>query len=288
MRDRRKRVKTGKIGPLQIVFFLVLLLFSILEAPRLFDSGLTLHALDVGQGDAFLFCLPDGSKVMIDAGSRKSASELADKLRKLGVRKIDILVASHPHEDHIGGMKSVIKSFQIGKVWDSGYNHGSATQKAMLEAVREKGIRFGMPKAGFVEKIGDVTIEVLAPGEPITGSSSDANNNGMVILLTYGEVSFLMMGDIEPRGRSEIERFPRATVLKVSHHGSHNGTDKRLMSESSPEVALLSYGRGNPYGHPHEEVLRILDECGVSVYATEHGDISINTDGKEYTVRQAR
>ena len=286
----KRRVKGGKrlrIGPVQVLLFVVLLILSILELPRLWDGGLTLHAFDVGQGDAFLFRLPDGSNVMLDAGPRKSAADLVSKLRRLGVKRIDILIASHPHEDHIGGMERVIESFEIGRFWDSGYNHGSATQRAMLEAIREKGIRYGRPKSGFSEAIGEVTFKVLAPGEEtIAGTSSDANNNGIVLLATYGDVSFLMMGDVEHRGRREI-RFPRAEVLKVSHHGSRNGTDPRLLDEAAPEVAILTYGEGNAYGHPHREVMRLLEQKGIAIYATTRGDISLNTDGERLTVRQA-
>ena len=278
-----------RIGPVQIALFALLLLLALFELPRLWEGGLTLHAFDVGQGDAFLFRLPDGSTVMVDAGTRKTAPELVDKLRRLGVRRIDILVASHPHEDHIGGMAKVVESFEIGKFWDSGYNHGSSVQRAMLEAIREKGIRYGRPKAGFRETIGDVTLEVLAPGEKtIAGIASDANNNGIVLLVTYGGVSFLMMGDLEFRGRQAVGRFPEATVLKVSHHGARNGTDKKLMDEVRPRVAILSYGRGNSYGHPHRETMKLLERGGVSIYATEDGDISMNTDGERLTMRQAR
>ena len=286
---RTKGIRRIRIGPIQAILFALLLILAFFELPRLWESGLTLYAFDVGQGDAFLFRLPDGSTMMVDAGTRKAAPELVNKLRRLGVRRIDILVASHPHEDHIGGMAKVIESFEIGKFWDSGYNHGSSVQRAMLEAIREKGVRYGKPKAGFKEAIGEVTLEVLAPGETaVTGTAGDANNNGIALLVTYGGVSFLMMGDLEYRGRQAVGRFPEATVLKVSHHGARNGTDKKLLGEVQPRVAILSYGRGNSYGHPHGETMKLLEQGGVSIYATEDGDISMNTDGERLTVRQPR
>ena len=286
---RTKGTRRIRVGPLQVILFALFLFLAIFELPRLWEGGLTLHAFDVGQGDAFLFRLPDGSTVMVDAGTRKAAADLVSKLRRLGVRRIDILVASHPHEDHIGGMTKVIESFEIGRFWDSGYNHGSSIQQTMLATIQEKGIRYGRPKAGFKEMIGDVTLEVLAPGETaITGTASDANNNGIVLLVTYGGVSFLMMGDVEYRGRQAIGRFPEAAVIKVSHHGARNGTDKKLLGEVAPRVAILSYGRGNSYGHPHKETMKLLEQGGVSIYATEDGDISLNTDGERLTVRQSR
>ncbi|MDR3354521.1 MAG: MBL fold metallo-hydrolase, partial [Synergistaceae bacterium] len=251
-------------------------------------GGVTFNAVDVGQGDSLLYHFPDGSNMLVDAGTRKSARSLVSKLRKAGVRRIDILVATHPHEDHIGGMDLVLRSFPIGKVWDSGLNHGSSVQASMLRTIRELVIRFGRPRAGFKEGHGGASVEVIAPADPISGTSSDANNNSIVLTVSYGSVSFLLMGDIERGGRAAVKKFPASTVLKVSHHGSSNGTDKRLLSQTKPEVAVLSYGRGNSYGHPHKEVVRLLKDFGVTSYATLNGDIKITTDGRTYSVSQER
>lgn len=255
-----------------------------------FSEGLTFYAFDVGQGDSFMFHFPTGENLLVDAGTRKSADSLVSKLKALGVEKIDILVATHPHEDHIGGMVSVISAFDIGKVWDSGYNHGSSVQKKFLEAVKKKQIRFGRPRAGFIEDIGEAEIEVIAPRSPISGTDSDANNNSIVLRVSMGEVSFLMMGDIEERGREQAGAFPRSTVLKLSHHGSHNGTDEKLLREAEPEAVIFSYGKNNSYKHPHKKVLKLLEKYGkkhdLKSYATVNGDIRIETDGKSYKVTQ--
>jgi competence protein ComEC len=280
---RKKKAKF-----LYLALFLIAAILSVVELPNLFRSGLELHAFNVGQADALLFRFPGGENVLIDAGSRKSARSLVSKLRRLGVRKIDILVATHPHDDHIGGMSEVIREFEIDKVWDSGYNHGSPVQRDMLMLLRERKIRFGRPRPGFVEKIGDANIEVLAPVTPVSGTQSDANNNSLVLRVSYGEISFLMMGDIEDAGRERAGPFPRSTVLKVSHHGSANGTDEKLMDWVRPEIAVLTYGRGNQYGHPHKKVLDLLERYKTAVYATEDGDIIVTTDGKTRKVKQGR
>ena len=280
----RKRSKKFNIG--YLLAFLVVVLLSALEVPKFFADGMTFRAFDVGQGDSFFFSFPDGSTMLVDAGPRKTGKELVAKLRSIGVRSIDLLVATHPHEDHIGGMIEVLRSLPVGKVWDSGYNHGSNVQKEMLAIIRRKNIRFGRPRAGFIEERGEVKIEVLAPREAISGTASDANNNGVVVRVSFGEVSFLMMADVEEPGRGKIGAFPKSTVLKVSHHGSRNGTDPELLRQVAPEVAILSYGRGNSYGHPHRETTRLLSETGVKSYATANGDIEITTDGKEYSVEQ--
>lgn len=278
-------VKKRRINIIYLVLFLIAAVLSVLQPHAFFFDGLSFYAFDVGQGDSILFHFPGGENVLIDAGTRKSAKSLFMKLKQLGVRKIDILVATHPHEDHIGGMKEVIGAFEIGKIWDSGYNHGSQMQREMLEEIKRRKIRFGRPRAGFIERIGDAEIEVIAPKRQISGTNSDANNNSLILKITYGRISFLMMGDVEERGRDSAGSFPRSVVLKASHHGSRNGTDEKLLSEVKPEVAILSYGRGNPYGHPHKEVLKLFRDHRVKVYATVSGDIIMTTDGKSYSVK---
>jgi competence protein ComEC len=281
----RVSMKRSKII-ISAAMFLIAAILSAVKLPEFFSGGMSFYAFDAGQGDAFLFHFPGGENVLVDSGTGKSAGKLVSRLRALGVRKIDLAVASHPHEDHIGGMKDVINSFEVGKVWDSGYNHGSSVQKEMLEAIRGKKIRFGRPRPGFVEKIGEGRIEVLAPKSPVSGTDSDANNNSLVIRVSYGDVSFLMTGDIEEEGRRQAGPFPRSTVLKVSHHGSGNGTDDKLMRDVRPQIAILSYGKNNSYGHPHKSVLKLLEKYETPSYSTASGEIVITTDGKKFEVAQ--
>ena len=265
---------------------MIFVIMAVFELPQSSPPGLSLYAFDTGQGDAFLFCLPDGKNVLVDAGTGDFASGLVARLKSLGVKKIDVAVASHPHEDHIGGMPAVLETFPVERFWDSGYNHGSPLQRKVLTILRDKKIKFERPQAGYRETLGEVLVEVLAPVKKISGTSSDANNNCLVLRISYGNISFLMTGDMETEERKSVKKFPRTTVLKIAHHGSANGTDARLMKEVSPDAVIFTYGKGNSYGHPHRAVVELVRKSGARGYATADGEIMMNTDGRKLTVRR--
>jgi competence protein ComEC len=284
---RKRAIRNKHAIPLWALIVLFIAILSAVELPKLrTGGGFAFYAFDVGQADAFLFHFPKGENVLIDAGAKSSGPALVSRLKRLGVNKIDIAVATHPHEDHIGGMVHVLKAFPVGKFWDSGYNHGSETQRDMLAALRGRKIPYSRPKAGFKETIGGASIEVLAPVKQIRGTESDANNNSVVLRVVYGNVSFLMTGDMESEERRSVGKFPRAGVLKLAHHGSSNGTDEKMLREVSPDVVILSYGRGNSYGHPHREVTSLIRKYGAHSYATADGEIRITTDGRALKIRQ--
>lgn len=222
--------------------------------------------------------------MLIDAGPGDSGSALVRKLSALGVRKVDIFVATHPHEDHIVGFDDMVRAFEVGRIWDSGYSHGSALQRRFLRTALSEGIRFGTPKAGFSEVIGQATVAILAPDRGWRGVG--ANDNGVILRIEYGAVSFLFMTDAEEAERASVGAFPRSTVLRVAHHGSRNGTDAAFLAQVRPEVAVISYGIGNRYGHPHKEVVKMLESASVRWYGTPNGDIVISSDGKTFEIRQ--
>ncbi|HOC94201.1 MAG TPA: MBL fold metallo-hydrolase [bacterium] len=260
------------------------LLFShqgIAETPKLI-----LSAIDVGQGDSILAEFPNGQVMLVDAGGRSEGAAVVKYLRQRKVSRIDILVASHPHEDHIGGMLAVMDAFQIGKVWDSGYVHGSRTQENFLATIKDKGIRFGTPKSGFTQSVGDARIDVLAPVRPLSGTDSDPNNNSVVLRVIYGQISFLLTGDMESEERNTVSPWPQTTVIKIAHHGSRNGTDRNFLKALSPRVAVISSGRGNNYGHPHSETLSALKSANVKTHNTaDTGTVVVSTDGKTISVK---
>ncbi|MDR1579325.1 MAG: MBL fold metallo-hydrolase [Synergistaceae bacterium] len=282
----KKRCAKGIPLVLQVTALLIFVIMAVFELPQSFPPGLSLYAFDTGQGDAFLFHLPDGKNVLVDAGTGDFAAGLAARLKNLGARKIDLAVATHPHEDHIGGMPAVLETCTVERFWDSGYNHGSPLERKVLTILRDKKIKFEQPLAGYREMLGDVLVEVLAPVKKISQTASDANNNCLVLRISYGNISFLMTGDMETEQRKSVEKFPRSTVLKIAHHGSANGTDARLMREVSPDAVIFTYGRQNSYGHPHSAVKELVLKSGTRSYATADGEIMMNTDGQKLTVKR--
>ena len=249
---------------------------------------LTFHAIDAGQGDSFLFTFPEGSTMLVDAGTEESGAKIVRYLKKTGVKKIDVLAAPHPHSDHIGGMQEVMDNFPIGKVWDSGYNHGSKLQINFYKRIKAENIPFGRPKRGFTENIDGAEVEFIAPLSGQKGIGSDANNNSLVFLVTYGNVSFLMTGDMEKDERRSIKNFPKCTVLKAPHHGSSNGTDRLFLAQTRPEAVVISYERGNSYGHPHKEVVRAIKKAGIRRFDTADGSLCLRTDGRNLTFPKER
>jgi len=224
--------------------------------------------------------------MLVDAGNKADGGQVVGYLKAHGVKQIDILVATHPHEDHIGRMPDVLTAFKVGRVWDSGYSHGSKTQQTFLSLVQRKGLQYGKPRKGFTRDVGPVKVQVLAPSTKlITGTESDANNNSLVLRLEYGKTSVLLSGDMETEERAKCGPWPTTTVLKVAHHGSRNGTDTEFAIAVHPTSTFISYGQGNSYGHPHQEAITVLTAVGAKLYSTaESGTVVITSDGQRVSI----
>jgi len=249
------------------------------------EKLLVMSVIDVGQADSILVEFPNGQTMLVDAADQAHGPTVVSYLRSRGVNRVDILVATHPHEDHVGGIMDVMTAFPVGKVWDSGYNIGSRTQQQYLQAIKDKGIQYGQPRAGFTQSVGQAGIAVLAPRQLISGTSSDANNNSIVMRVALGQQSYLLTGDMEEAERATVTNWPRSTVLKVAHHGSRNGTDPAFLGQVSPQIAVLSYAEANEYGHPHPETRQALQNAGVRPYSTAmNGTVIVRTDGTNRTV----
>lgn len=247
-------------------------------------QNLTIHFLDVGQGDSILIEYDD-KYMLIDAGENDQGEVVMNYLQGQGISTLDYLVATHPHSDHIGGMDDVLNNFQVEHFVDSGYPHTSKTYENMLTIIDQKDIPFEVVKAGqTIDFDPAVDIEVLNPASTY---SDDLNENSVVLKVTYGETSFLLMGDAGLESEENIMEagyYVDSDILKVGHHASRSGSGPTFISTVSPEVSVIEVGSGNSYGHPHSEILKRLQEAS-TVYRTDlDGTIIVTTDGSTYTV----
>jgi competence protein ComEC len=249
------------------------------------NGKLVMSVIDVGQGDSILLQFPDGQSMLVDAGEVDQGQTVVHYLHSRQVAHLDLLVATHPHSDHIGGMPDVLAAFPVGQVWDDGYNLGSRTQADFLRVIKQQGIPYRNPRRGLTQAFGDVRVEVLAPVNIISGTDSDANNNSIVLRVSDGAVSFLLTGDMEGAERATVPSWPASTVLKVAHHGSRTGTDAAFLRQVQPRVAVISCGLHNSYGHPHAETLAALRAAKVDTRITARdGTVVIATDGRQLSV----
>ena len=253
-------------------------------ASAVFAGQIEFHVINVGQGDAMFFKMPAGEIVLIDGGAVNAGERVVSYLKRSGVKRIDLLIATHPHEDHIGGLISVLGSFPVSAVWDPGFNLGTATQRRFLESVERSKAKFEIASAGFYRRMGDAEIRVIAPVNSNSTQKGSANSNSIIAHVSWKNISFLLMADAEHRNRNMIESYPRSTVLKISHHGSRNGTTRPLLQRVDPRVAVVSYAENNSYGHPHEEALQLLEEFNIALYSTPNGNIVLKSDGESYSV----
>jgi competence protein ComEC len=242
----------------------------------------------VDQGDSALIQTPNGANILIDGGPKSSANKVISYLESLGINKINIVVSTHPHEDHIGGLISVLNNFTIDNVIDSGMPHTTTTYKNYLNAINSKNINYIVPTLGQEFDL-DPNIKMQVLG-PITKSTSNLNNSSIVIKLTYGTTSFLFAGDAQSKEESQILSKGynlTSQVLKVGHHGSSSSSSINFLKAVSPSIAIISCGAGNSYGHPHDITLKNLKNLGVTIYRTDTtGDIIIQSDGGSCSVIQ--
>lgn len=266
-------------------------------------GDLTVTFIDVGQGDSMLIESPSGRKVLIDGGGRQenSSSTAITKedptgrsivvpfLRKKGINELDLLILTHPHDDHVGGLPYVLEKIKVDRVLDSGQAQTSRGYTHFLQLIESKRIPYKIGRAGQIIDLGDgVRGYVLHPSEPlITGTDSDLNNNSIVVKLDYGRTSFLFMGDTEFEGEDRILSLGhsiRSDVLKVGHHGSRTSTSINFLEAVRPEYAVISVGARNKFGHPNLETLRRLGDYGVKVFRTDlNGAVIFRSDGTNLT-----
>ena len=246
------------------------------------ESSLRVSFIDVGQGDSEFIELPNGETLLIDAGTNETGADVVSYISSLGYTSIDYVVGTHPHEDHIGGLDDVIRTFDIGSVYMPKVTADTKTFEDVLDAVDEKGLTINTAKAGVTLVDGDgLSVKMLAP---VLDEYDNTNDYSAVIRIVYDDTSFIFMGDAEQYAEDLITGDVDSDVLKVGHHGSSTSTGEAFLQRVSPSYAVISCGLGNSYGHPHTETIEKLG--GIPVFRTdEMGTIVATSDGSEISFR---
>ena len=277
------------IPPLLIIAILV---WSV--ALTMPDDKLHISFLDVGQGDAILIQTPDSQNILIDGGPdpQKIGLELGKRL-PFWDRTIDLMVSTQPQADHVTGLVEVLQRYKVKQVLEPGVPYNSSIYHEWLKLVEEKQIKHEVARAGQEIDLGKgIKMEILnPPTELFEGTSDDVDNSGVVLRLTWGKVSFLLTADIRQEAELELIKQRanlRSTVLKVAHHGSKTSTYPQFLAAADPEIAVISVGADNRFGHPSPEVVnRLIDRLGEDkVYRTDRdGTIEFITDGERLWIR---
>jgi len=250
---------------------------------------LTVSFLDVGQGDAIHIVTPDGYEVLIDGGATSAVLRELANGRSFFDREIDLVIATHPDADHVGGLVDVLERYQVANVLTTNVNHDTPAAGAFEEAVlAESGAVIVFAEAGQEILLGaSTTMTILSP----RGDTSNwqSNNASIIAKLSYGEIDFMLTGDapsgIEDYLVSVYGEFLESEVLKLGHHGSKTSTSELFLRAVSPEVTVVSAGKDNRYGHPSSAVVERVSEYGAGIVSTaEGGTIRFVTDGKEFWI----
>ncbi|WZL73883.1 ComEC/Rec2 family competence protein [Clostridiaceae bacterium 35-E11] len=253
------------------------------STPQSVKEELEVHFIDVGQADSILVRNKDAF-ILIDAGNNEDETLVVDYLKKQKVKKLDYVIGTHPHEDHIGGLDAVINEFDLSTIYMPKVSHTSKTYKDVLIAIKNKKLKIEVPTVGTKFQVGDAEGMILAPN---ANAYEDLNNYSIVIKLTHGDNTFLFTGDAEKISEEEMmnKRFDlSADVLKLGHHGSHSSTTPKFLDRVNPQYAVIMVGKENDYKHPHKEVMDQLKDKGIKVYRTDqNGTIVITSDKKSLT-----
>ena len=273
-----------------ILFLLVLTAVILYFALVPSTSLLRIHVLDVGQADCILVQTPGGKNLLIDAGNNADWPLIDGFLRSKKVHRLDIVIGTHPHEDHIGSLDMVINNYNIGQIYMPKISTNTNTFRDVLLAAKRRDLRINTARANVVLDLDPkVQAVILAPNKE---TYSDLNDYSAVLKLTYEENVFLFMGDagvvVETEILTENAKQVDADVLKVGHHGSRTATGEAFLKAVSPSLAIISVGEGNSYNHPHDETISRLVENGIPILRTDRDKtILIVSDGKTIKLNKA-
>lgn len=279
------------LGALALLAVLVWQAVFWIEGQR---GHLSLYAFDVGQGDALLLRVGNGTEVLVDGGPDASVISRLGEAMPFWDRSIDLVILTHPHADHLDGLVEVLKRYDVGMAMESGVNHSIPEYAEWHALLREKGVKIVIARTGQRVRLSDAAyLDVLTPATSFEGASVRNIHDAMVVLkLVSGAAEALLMGDAERL----LERTLIASgidldvdLLKVGHHGSKTSTSEEFLRATTPRIAIVSVGRKNRYGHPVQEVLDRLAAFGAVVVRTDRdGTATFASDGQQFSLRRAR
>jgi len=248
-------------------------------------KALRVHFIDVGQGDSILIDHGE-TEVLIDGGSK--APGVVTYLNDYVDGALEVMVATHPHSDHIGGLIGVLSAFEVREIWLNGDKSSSETYQEFMSLVNAEGATIHEARLGDSIKVGSLTLLVR---HPVNLFPKSPNNNSIVLLLSYDNIDFLFTGDAQVKAEEAMLAkrhypVPDVDILKVGHHGSRSSSSARFLDRIRPEVAIYMAGEGNQYHYPHAETIYALSQIGADIYGTDiHGTIIVTTNGDRYSLQ---
>ena len=293
-RNMRKHKGNKKAQLLTIIIFGIIAIFSAYFGKDIVSSDIgtptgviEISYLDVGQGDAAYIKVNDFD-ILIDAGPKSDSDKLMKQLEEKNIDDFEIVIATHPHEDHIGGMTKVFEKYDVESFYMPKVTNTTKTFENMIKAVSNEGLTAKVIKEGTSFDLGEgCRIDVYSPMQE---SYDNFNDYSPIMKLTYGNKSFIFTGDAEKTVEKEVvEKYSKelkADVIKFGHHGSSTSSTKEFIEAISPKYGIISCGLDNSYGHPHRETLSIIDEMGIETYRTDkQGQITITSDGNNIEIK---
>ncbi|WP_415336596.1 ComEC/Rec2 family competence protein [Clostridium perfringens] len=246
------------------------------------DSELMISYMDVGQGDA-AYIKVNGNDILIDAGPRSNSKELLEQLKAKNIDDFELVIATHPHEDHIGGMVDVFKEYEVKAFYSPKITHTTKTYENLVKAVKDEGLKTKELKGGMVIDLGEgAKFEVFTPQK---SEYEELNDYSPIMKLSFGDTSYLFTGDAEKLAEEEaLAKYKTSLdsdVIKFGHHGSSSSSSNAFIEAVSPKYGIISCAKDNKYGHPHSETLDIIKKYNIKTFRTDtDGEIILTSDGK--------